>query len=114
MPGHEKPLVGILMGSKSDWETMKNVSETLEKFGVSSASGLAPSAGAKAIPIHPVAQSSTSSMTSGVSRLVIIRFASVVAASGLIVFAAITANSSPLNRDTKSMSRAHSLSLSPT
>ena len=36
MAGHEKPLVGILMGSKSDWETMKNVSETLDKFGVPS------------------------------------------------------------------------------
>jgi 5-(carboxyamino)imidazole ribonucleotide mutase len=32
----EKPVVGILMGSKSDWETMKNVSETLDKFGVAS------------------------------------------------------------------------------
>ena len=32
------PLVGILMGSKSDWEVMKNASETLEKFGVSSES----------------------------------------------------------------------------
>ena len=30
----EQPLVGILMGSKSDWETMRHVSETLEKFGV--------------------------------------------------------------------------------
>src|SRR6516225_6169576 len=38
MAGHEKPLVGILMGSKSDWETMKNVSETLDKFGVPSES----------------------------------------------------------------------------
>ena len=27
------PLVGILMGSKSDWDVMKHVSETLEKFG---------------------------------------------------------------------------------
>ena len=33
-----KPLVGILMGSKSDWEVMRNVSETLEKFGVVSES----------------------------------------------------------------------------
>ena len=31
----DKPLVGILMGSKSDWETMKNVSDTLARFGVS-------------------------------------------------------------------------------
>jgi len=29
-----KPLVGILMGSKSDWETMKSASETLDRFGV--------------------------------------------------------------------------------
>jgi len=29
-----KPLVGILMGSKSDWETMKNASDTLARFGV--------------------------------------------------------------------------------
>ena len=33
-----KPLVGILMGSKTDWETMRHVSETLEKFGVPSES----------------------------------------------------------------------------
>lgn len=30
-----QPLVGILMGSKSDWEVMKNASATLEKFGIS-------------------------------------------------------------------------------
>jgi 5-(carboxyamino)imidazole ribonucleotide mutase len=30
----EKPLVGILMGSKSDWEVMKNAADTLGKFGV--------------------------------------------------------------------------------
>ena len=28
------PLVGIVMGSKSDWETMRHASETLTKFGV--------------------------------------------------------------------------------
>ncbi|HEY8667841.1 MAG TPA: 5-(carboxyamino)imidazole ribonucleotide mutase [Tepidisphaeraceae bacterium] len=28
------PLVGILMGSKSDWETMKHTSDTLTQFGV--------------------------------------------------------------------------------
>ena len=33
-----QPLVGILMGSKTDWETMRHVSETLEKFGVPSES----------------------------------------------------------------------------
>ena len=30
----DKPLVGILMGSKSDWEVMKAASETLARFGV--------------------------------------------------------------------------------
>jgi 5-(carboxyamino)imidazole ribonucleotide mutase len=30
----DKPLVGILMGSKADWETMKAASDTLERFGV--------------------------------------------------------------------------------
>jgi 5-(carboxyamino)imidazole ribonucleotide mutase len=29
-----KPLVGIVMGSASDWETMRNVCETLDQFGV--------------------------------------------------------------------------------
>jgi len=28
------PLVGIIMGSKSDWETMTHAAETLEKLGV--------------------------------------------------------------------------------
>ncbi|MCW8915246.1 MAG: 5-(carboxyamino)imidazole ribonucleotide mutase [Magnetovibrio sp.] len=28
------PVVGIIMGSQSDWETMKNAAETLEKLGV--------------------------------------------------------------------------------
>ncbi|HPQ16639.1 MAG TPA: 5-(carboxyamino)imidazole ribonucleotide mutase, partial [Bryobacteraceae bacterium] len=27
-------LVGILMGSKSDWETMRHAAETLARFGV--------------------------------------------------------------------------------
>jgi 5-(carboxyamino)imidazole ribonucleotide mutase len=30
-----QPLVGIVMGSKSDWETMSAAAETLEKLGVS-------------------------------------------------------------------------------
>jgi 5-(carboxyamino)imidazole ribonucleotide mutase len=30
-----KPLVGIIMGSKSDWETMKHAKAVLEEFGVS-------------------------------------------------------------------------------
>ena len=29
-----QPLVGIIMGSKSDWETMSHAAETLEKLGV--------------------------------------------------------------------------------
>ena len=28
------PIVGILMGSKSDWATMKNAADTLEKLGI--------------------------------------------------------------------------------
>src|SRR5438132_777704 len=28
------PLVGIVMGSKSDWETMQNAADTLDKLGV--------------------------------------------------------------------------------
>ncbi len=28
------PLVAVIMGSKSDWETMKSASEILEEFGV--------------------------------------------------------------------------------
>jgi 5-(carboxyamino)imidazole ribonucleotide mutase len=34
MKNDENPLVAVIMGSKSDWETMKNASEMLEKFGV--------------------------------------------------------------------------------
>jgi 5-(carboxyamino)imidazole ribonucleotide mutase len=30
----ETPLVGILMGSKSDWETVRHAAETLARFGV--------------------------------------------------------------------------------
>jgi len=29
-----KPLVGIIMGSTSDWETLRSASETLERLGV--------------------------------------------------------------------------------
>jgi 5-(carboxyamino)imidazole ribonucleotide mutase len=32
-PG-QPPLAGIIMGSKSDWETMQNAADTLEKLGV--------------------------------------------------------------------------------
>ncbi|QOJ18559.1 MAG: 5-(carboxyamino)imidazole ribonucleotide mutase [Phycisphaeraceae bacterium] len=31
---HANPLVGILMGSASDWPTMKKTSEMLDKFGI--------------------------------------------------------------------------------
>ena len=30
----EDPVVGILMGSQSDWTTMKNTADTLEKLGI--------------------------------------------------------------------------------
>ena len=29
-----KPLVGVIMGSRSDWETMRHAAEVLERFGV--------------------------------------------------------------------------------
>jgi len=32
--GRTEPLVGVVMGSASDWETMRHASETLERFGV--------------------------------------------------------------------------------
>jgi len=38
MTSSDKPLVAILMGSKSDWETMRHAGETLSKFGVASES----------------------------------------------------------------------------
>jgi 5-(carboxyamino)imidazole ribonucleotide mutase len=34
MNNHPKPLVGVIMGSKSDWETMRHAGETLTQFGV--------------------------------------------------------------------------------
>jgi 5-(carboxyamino)imidazole ribonucleotide mutase len=30
----QPPLVGIIMGSRSDWETMRHAAETLESFGI--------------------------------------------------------------------------------
>ena len=30
----EKPLVGVIMGSKSDWDTMRHASETLDALGI--------------------------------------------------------------------------------
>ena len=29
-----RPLVGVIMGSKSDWETMRHAAETLDRFAV--------------------------------------------------------------------------------
>jgi len=34
MAQHSKPLVGILMGSKSDWEVMEHTSRTLDELGI--------------------------------------------------------------------------------
>ncbi len=34
MPDQAKPLVGVIMGSASDWETMQAASEALERFSV--------------------------------------------------------------------------------
>ena len=34
MSGSTAPLVGVIMGSTSDWETMRHAAETLEKLGV--------------------------------------------------------------------------------
>ena len=33
-PKRKTPLVGIIMGSKSDWQTMRLASETLQAFGI--------------------------------------------------------------------------------
>jgi 5-(carboxyamino)imidazole ribonucleotide mutase len=32
--GSTEPLVGVVMGSASDWETMRHAAETLERFGI--------------------------------------------------------------------------------
>ena len=34
MTNEQQPLVGVIMGSKSDWETMQNAAEILTQFGV--------------------------------------------------------------------------------
>jgi len=34
MAKERKPLIGVVMGSRSDWETMKTAHEVLERFGV--------------------------------------------------------------------------------
>jgi 5-(carboxyamino)imidazole ribonucleotide mutase len=35
MPVDSSPLVGVIMGSKSDWETLRHAAELLQQFGVS-------------------------------------------------------------------------------
>jgi 5-(carboxyamino)imidazole ribonucleotide mutase len=35
MSAATRPLVAVLMGSKSDWETMRHAAQTLDRFGVS-------------------------------------------------------------------------------
>jgi 5-(carboxyamino)imidazole ribonucleotide mutase len=34
MPDSPQPLVGIIMGSRSDWDTLRHAAELLEQFGV--------------------------------------------------------------------------------
>jgi 5-(carboxyamino)imidazole ribonucleotide mutase len=34
MPSQPQPLVGVIMGSKSDWETMRHAADVLAQFGV--------------------------------------------------------------------------------
>lgn len=34
MSDQQRPIVGVIMGSKSDWETMKAAADTLAQFGV--------------------------------------------------------------------------------
>ncbi len=31
---HRRPLVGVVMGSRSDWETMKSAAEVLDDLGI--------------------------------------------------------------------------------
>jgi 5-(carboxyamino)imidazole ribonucleotide mutase len=54
------PLVGVLMGSKSDWEVMKNVSDTLAKFGVASES--------RVLSAHRTPRETTEYVSSAASR----------------------------------------------
>ena len=55
------PLVGVLMGSKSDWDVMKNVSETLAKFGVASES--------RVLSAHRTPKETSEYVTSAASRV---------------------------------------------
>jgi 5-(carboxyamino)imidazole ribonucleotide mutase len=34
MPSKSAPLVGVIMGSKSDWDTLRSAAEVLDQFGV--------------------------------------------------------------------------------
>ena len=49
----EKALVGIVMGSQSDWETMKNATETLKKLGRDRVAGHAITVHADERGAHP-------------------------------------------------------------
>jgi 5-(carboxyamino)imidazole ribonucleotide mutase len=60
MANDDKPLVGVLMGSKSDWETMKNVADTLDKFGVPSES--------RVLSAHRTPKETAEYVTSAASR----------------------------------------------
>jgi len=60
MANNDKPLVGVLMGSKSDWETMKNVADTLDKFGVPSES--------RVLSAHRTPKETAEYVTSAASR----------------------------------------------
>ncbi len=54
------PLVGIVMGSKSDWETMRHASEMLAKFGVAHES--------RVLSAHRTPQAATEWASSAVGR----------------------------------------------
>ena len=56
----QAPLVGIVMGSKSDWETMKNCRDTLLEFGIH--------ADCQALSAHRTPEAATAWATSAESR----------------------------------------------
>jgi 5-(carboxyamino)imidazole ribonucleotide mutase len=55
-----EPLVAILMGSKSDWETMKNCCDTLDEFGVPNE--------ARVLSAHRTPQATVDYVTQGEAR----------------------------------------------
>jgi 5-(carboxyamino)imidazole ribonucleotide mutase len=55
-----EPLVAILMGSKSDWETMKNCCDTLDEFGVPNE--------ARVLSAHRTPQATVEYVTQGEAR----------------------------------------------